>query len=66
MADCSENSGFEDNVMKVQYVPLKKSANSFSDDEEVVEPNSDNSSKEVQVGSNGILVSFIKCFDAVM
>lgn len=59
MADCNENTSYEDNTMTVQYVPLTKSTSLFNDDEEVEEQNLDLSSKEVQVGSNGMPVCFL-------
>lgn len=61
MAECDENSEYEDNIMKVQYVPLTRSA-VLPRDEEIEEQYSDDYSKEVQVGSNGILVSFLEYF----
>lgn len=60
MAECNETSQYEDNVMKVQYVPLTRSAISYIEDDDMEEQDSDDSSKEVQVGSNGMLVSFLK------
>lgn len=55
MADCKPDFIFEDNVMKVQYVPIARSEiGEENDDERKID-----NEKDVQVGSNGIPVS---CF----
>lgn len=55
MADCKPDSVFEDNVMKVQYVPLVRSEIGCED---IVEEESGSleNEKEIQVGTNGMPV----------
>lgn len=45
---------FEDNVMRVQYVPLMRSEVSFNGQTEALD---EELSKEVQVGTNGVQVT---------
>lgn len=53
MADCKADNIFEDNVMKVQYVPLVRED---IEDEEPLDKIIE-TEKEIQVGTNGIPVS---------
>lgn len=62
LAECNENTSYEDNVMKVQYVPLKCSLNaddSCSILDSAESSDSDSVSKDVQVGSGFNTVLFV-------
>lgn len=58
MADCNPNHTFEDNVMKVQYVPIARAVlNEDIEEEDTFYDENLETEKDVQVGTNGIPVS---------
>lgn len=58
MADCKPEFVFEDNVMRVQYVPITRTKVDEEEEEEdsFFDTNTE-TEKDVQVGTNGIPVS---------
>lgn len=68
MTECRESTFYEDNVMKIYYVPLEKSPSKENDDINEGKAGIDNScsengstiqnnNKEIQVGHNIVTVS---------
>lgn len=58
MADCKPEYAFEDNVMKVQYVPIARAEvdEEIEEEDTFLDANLE-TEKDVQVGSNGVPVS---------